>query len=147
MDLKNILTRHLPFLCLTALVCFYLGSRASKPSFEFFRLDSTKQPAPSKELLQVLQNANEDMNLLLAGKSPIHAQTGMKVLDGGSALYENSDYQLWDFRKLNQVNGSLFVKRGVSIRFKGNEPFPGYVADDASYTWLEFANQPGRVSP
>lgn len=147
MDRRPFLTRHLPILLGVVLVGFYLGHRASPAPMSFIRINPDHPSPVPAELLQVLQNANEDMNELLLGKAPKHARQGMRVLDGGSRVYEHSGYRLWDYRKLNSVNGTLMVMRGVSVQFKDGDSWPGGPWGDASYTWLEPAHLAQTTSP
>lgn len=147
MDQKAFFTRHLPILLIVGVAGFYFGSQGSPSPIQFVRINPGHNPPVPADLLKVLNDANEDMNQLLREKPPIHAQKKGKITDGGSIYYQNSDYELWDYRKLNSVNDTFLVMRGVGVRFTRKGKVSSLPWNDASYTWLETVNLAKPNSP
>jgi len=109
-------------------------SQESK-SINFFPLSAQVEAKLTKEQKSILNNANEDLNLILKGKEPTHSSFESAVWDGGTKYYKSPAYQLTAWHQIFPIGNVPATKRGVSLKFtKIAVAGPN---QDISYTWLE----------
>lgn len=68
--------------------------------------------------IPLLQQAQEDIGLLMRGEQPRHARFLDAFADGGSVRYGTADYALILHQQLYQLGNTTGYQSGFSIRFQ-----------------------------
>ena len=102
----------------------------------FFRIDNNIRESMPTRTKILFEHAEQDMDLISSGQQPIWCKFDGMLLDGGTKIYSGIDYEITDWKELRKIDGFIFKKCGVSIKFKSKFPGAYLSGETVENTWL-----------